>query len=99
MYGVQNNATGEVKDVHVVRLRFYGDKDLEMTTGSKEVFNMLSHSANLRWPGSSTFRRPKTDRILTSKWTKLDSMRERVRGSHLGLYGRRILSNGALGVL
>ena len=26
MYGVQNIVTGEVKDVHVVRFRFYVDK-------------------------------------------------------------------------
>ena len=38
MYGVQNIITGEVNDVHVVRLRFYADKDLEMTAAVKEVF-------------------------------------------------------------
>ena len=37
VYGVQNIVTGEVKDVHVVRLRFYADKDLEMTAALKEV--------------------------------------------------------------
>ena len=35
--GVQNNVTFEVKDVHVVRLRFYVDKDLEMTVALNEV--------------------------------------------------------------
>ena len=38
VYGVQNIVTGEVKDVHVVRLRLYADKDLEMTAAIKEVF-------------------------------------------------------------
>ena len=38
VYCVQNTVTGEVKNVHVVRLRFYADKDLEMTAASKEVF-------------------------------------------------------------
>ena len=37
VYGVQNIVTGEVKEVHVVRLRFYADKDLEMTATLKEV--------------------------------------------------------------
>ena len=37
VYGVQNIVTGEVKDVHVIRLWFYGDKDLEMTAASKEM--------------------------------------------------------------
>ena len=37
VYGVQNIVTGEVKDVHVVRLRFYADKDLKMTADLKEV--------------------------------------------------------------
>ena len=36
--GVQNIVTGKVKDVHVVRLLFYADKDLEMTAASKEMF-------------------------------------------------------------
>ena len=31
VYGVQNIVTSEVKGVHVVRLRFYADEDLEMT--------------------------------------------------------------------
>ena len=38
VYGVQNIVTGEVKDVHVVRLRFYADKDLKMTVALKEMF-------------------------------------------------------------
>ena len=38
VYGVQNIVTGEVKDVHVARPRFYADKDLEMTSALKEVF-------------------------------------------------------------
>ena len=37
VYGVQNYVTTELKVVHVVRLRFYVDKDLEMTAASKEV--------------------------------------------------------------
>ena len=32
-YGVQNIVMGEVKDTHMIRLRFYADKDLEMTAG------------------------------------------------------------------
>ena len=38
LYGVQNIVTGEVKDVHVVRLQFYAGKHLEMTAGFKKVF-------------------------------------------------------------
>ena len=30
--------------------------------------------------GSSTFRRPKTDGVLTSRWTGFDLTRERVQG-------------------
>ena len=94
VYGVQNIVTGEVKNEHVVRLRFYADKDLEMTAG-----NMPSHRASLRWPGWSTFRRPKEDRVLTSRWTRSDSTRERVRGSRLRLYGTvpRSLSSRSCG--
>ena len=36
--GVQNIDMVEVKDVHVVRHRFYADKNLEMTAALKEVF-------------------------------------------------------------
>ena len=35
--GVQGFVTGEVKDEHVVRLRFYADKNMEMTAALKEV--------------------------------------------------------------
>ena len=38
MYSVHNIVTGEVKDVHVLRLRFYADNDLEMMAALKEVF-------------------------------------------------------------
>ena len=38
MYGVQNMVTGEVKDMHVLRLRFYAEKDQGMTASLKEVF-------------------------------------------------------------
>ena len=38
VYGVQNIVTDEVKDVHVVRLRFYSNKDLEMTAALRQVF-------------------------------------------------------------
>ena len=37
VYGVQNIITGEANDVRVARLRFYADKDLEMTATLKEV--------------------------------------------------------------
>ena len=78
VYDVQSIVTSEVKDVYVVRLRFYADKDLERTAASKEVFYMPSHRACLRWPGSSPFRRPRADRVLTSRWIGLDSTRKRV---------------------
>ena len=35
--GVQGFVTGEVKDEHVVRLRFYADKNMEMTAAVKKV--------------------------------------------------------------
>ena len=79
--------TGKIKDAHVVPLRFCKDKDLEMTVTLKGCFDMPSHRASFRWPRSSTFRRPKTDRVLTSRFTGLDSTRERVHGTRLRIYG------------
>eukprot|EP00752_Nemacystus_decipiens_P007839 g7004.t1 len=38
VYGVQNIISGEVRDVHVARLRFYSDSALEVTSDLKEVF-------------------------------------------------------------
>ena len=38
VYGVQNIVSGEVRDVHVARLRFYADAALEITAELKEVF-------------------------------------------------------------
>ena len=44
---------------------------------------MLSHKASLRWTESSTFRMPKKDRVLTSRWTGLELTWETIRGSRL----------------
>ena len=38
VHGVQNFVSGEVKDVHVVRLRFSADRDLEKTAALQEAF-------------------------------------------------------------
>jgi len=38
VFSVQNIISGEVRDVHVARLRFYSDKELEVTTELKDVF-------------------------------------------------------------
>ena len=83
VYGVQSIVTGEVKALHVVRLQFYADKDLEMTAALKEVFQHIFTQDEFEMAGSSTFRRPKKNRVLTSRWTRLDSTKERVRGSRL----------------
>ena len=37
-YDIQNIVIDEVKGVHVVHLRFYADKDLEMTSVLQEMF-------------------------------------------------------------
>lgn len=38
VYSVQNIFSGQVRDVHVARLRFYSDSELEITSGLKDVF-------------------------------------------------------------
>ena len=38
VYGVQNIVSGEVRDVHVARLRFYADSALAITAEVKDVF-------------------------------------------------------------
>ena len=38
VYGVQNIISGEVRDVHVVRLCFYADSALDITSDLKDVF-------------------------------------------------------------
>ena len=38
VYGIQNIVNGEVRDAHVARLRYYADKELEVTAAVKEVF-------------------------------------------------------------
>ena len=51
LHGVQNIVTGEVKNVHVVRLRFYADKDLEMTAALKVVFQHAFTQGELEMAG------------------------------------------------
>ena len=43
VYSVQNIISGDVRDVHVVRLRFYSDAQLDVTSDLKDVFQ---HSLN-----------------------------------------------------
>ena len=38
VFGVQHIVSGEVRDVHVARMRFYADAALEITAELKEVF-------------------------------------------------------------
>ena len=38
VYGVQNIVSGEVRDVHVARMRFHSDAALEITAELKEFF-------------------------------------------------------------
>ena len=38
VYGVQNIVSGKVRDVHVARLRFYADSELDVTSDLKDVF-------------------------------------------------------------
>ena len=78
VHGIQSIVTGEVKEVYVVRLRFYA----ALFGQDRRLY-----SSSLRWPGSSIFRRQKRDRILTSKRTGLNSTGERVRGIRLRRYG------------
>ena len=54
VYGVQNIVTGEVKDVHVVRLRFYVDKYMDMTVALNEVFQLSKMSCCSKLRGRST---------------------------------------------
>ena len=51
MHRVQNIVTGEVKDVHVVRLWFYTDKDLEMTAALEEIFQYASKQDEFEMAG------------------------------------------------
>ena len=38
VYGVKNIVSGEVRDVHVARMRFYADRYLDLTAERKDVF-------------------------------------------------------------
>ena len=38
VFGVQNIVSGDVRDVHVARLRFYADRELAITAELKDVF-------------------------------------------------------------
>ena len=99
-YGVQSIVTGEVEDVHVVRLRFYADKDLETTVGSREVFKHAFTQGEFEMAGMvGILEAEEGHRVLTSKRTELDSTRERVRGNLKRLFGtaRRKLSSRSCG--
>ena len=38
--GVQNIVSGEVRDVHVTRMRFYSDSELDITSDLSEIFSI-----------------------------------------------------------
>ena len=44
---VQNIVYGEVRDVHVARMRFYANADLEITAELKEVFQHVFKQGEL----------------------------------------------------
>ena len=48
VYGVQNIVSGEIRDVHVARMRFYADAALAITAELKEVFQH-AFTQSLRW--------------------------------------------------
>ena len=51
VYSVQDIVTGEVKDVYLVHLRFYADKDLEMAVALKDVFQHAFTKGELEMAG------------------------------------------------
>ena len=99
MYGVQIIVAGEVKDVHVVCLRLYADKDLEMTVALKEVFQRAFTQGEFEIAGIVDIWEVEDRQVLMSRCTGLDLTRGRVRGSRLQLYGTasRSLSSRSCG--
>ena len=99
VYGVQNIVTGEVEDVHVVRLWFYANKDLEMTAALKEVFQHDFTQDEFEMFGIVDFSKAEDGQGFDVKVDWVNSTRERVHGSRLQLYGTapRSLSSQSCG--
>ena len=88
--GAQNIITGDVKDVHVIRLGFYVYKDLEMTmtVAFKAVFQHAFTQGEFEMAGIVNISETEDGQsFVTSRWTRLDSTTEIVSGSCLRLYG------------
>ena len=48
VYGVQNIVSGDVRDVHLARMRFYADRELSITAEVKDVFQHAFYAGGVR---------------------------------------------------
>ena len=48
VYGVQNIVSGDVRDVHVARMRFYADRELSITVELRMFSRMLFYAGRVR---------------------------------------------------
>ena len=57
-YAVQHLVTGELRDVHVARMRFYADDQLVITGKLPKVFQKLENQGEYHIRGLSAIKRP-----------------------------------------
>ena len=115
VYGVQNIVSDEVRDVHVVRLRLYADKDLKMAEDGQsfdvkvdwvrfDEGESLWEPLTTIWDGAPQFikselRKLRLDRGVRSRLQKLYGITLKLITSLSSSFGLVFGNNGALGVL
>ena len=74
VYAVEHIVSGEVRDTHVARMRFYADKDLHVTRRLMEIFQHLEHQAEYHIEGIDKIKKaPRGDEYLVLvRWMGLD---------------------------
>ena len=74
LYVVQNIVTGETRDVHVARMRFYCEAKLRVTSRLHDFFQHLEHQAEYHIRGISEIKKATLgdEYVVLVQWKGLD---------------------------
>ena len=74
VYAVEHIVTGETRDVHVARMRFYADRHLKVTKRLRDVFQNQHHQGEYHIRGITDVKPAKhgSEYVVKVLWEGLD---------------------------
>ena len=78
VYTVANIITGETREVHVTRMRFYADRDLKITKAVKDVFQHVDQQGEYHIRGITRVKKANRgeEYVVLVQWEGLDDAEE-----------------------